>query len=234
LPTAALFRGEQTIATFRTAWDSQASWLAIKGGTPAASHGQMDVGSFVYDSRGTRWFHDLGGDSYTLPAYFGGKRWDYLRLQNRSHNTLEIGGKLQNPHSKPCPITSSSTSGGAFAVTFDLSNAYAGSAHHVLRSATFHSHDGTFRIEDHITAPSGDVIWRAVTDADCEVQGDSVILRKNPGGQVTLRRVSQAGTWSINELKPRTAAENQNHGYRAVVLTAPKADIVSLVVEINP
>jgi hypothetical protein len=47
---AAAFRGEQAVANFRTGLDPQDAFIAIKGGTPAASHGHMDVGSFVYDA----------------------------------------------------------------------------------------------------------------------------------------------------------------------------------------
>jgi putative addiction module CopG family antidote len=53
---------EQAMAFFRSGQDPVAARLAIKGGTAAASHGQMDAESFVYDSQGIRWFHDLGKD----------------------------------------------------------------------------------------------------------------------------------------------------------------------------
>jgi hypothetical protein len=233
LPTAAVFRGEQAVASFRSGWDAQASWIAIKGGTPASSHGQMDVGSFVYDAHGTRWIHDMGSDDYNLPAYFGNKRWNYYRLQNVSHNTLEIEGKLQNPDSDPCPLTTSDISGDTLSATFDLTGAYAGSAERVLRSACFQKQTGVVRIMDEITSPSGDVLWRVVTDADCEATGDKVILRKKDS-HVTLRRISAIGTWSINGLTPPTPGENQNEEYRSVVLTVPGADRVSVIVEIQP
>jgi Arc/MetJ-type ribon-helix-helix transcriptional regulator len=53
---------EQAMAFFRSSQNPVAAWLAIKRGTAAASHGHMDAGSFVYDSQGIRWFHDLGID----------------------------------------------------------------------------------------------------------------------------------------------------------------------------
>jgi hypothetical protein len=233
LPKAAVFHGEQPVALFRTGWDSKAAWFAIKGGTAAASHGHMDVGSFCYDAHGTRWIHDMGSENYNLPGYFGGKRWDYYRLQNRSHNTLEIAGKLQNPKSKPCALVSSAITGNPFAAAFDLTESYAGSASKVVRSARFDSVKGTVRIEDEITAPAGDIVWRAFTDAEAEVKGDSVILRKKEG-QITLRRVSEAGTWTITAAKPPTAEENQNKNFRAIVLTVPKAEKLTLAVEIRP
>jgi hypothetical protein len=230
---AAAFNGEQASAMFRTGWDAQASWLAIKGGTPAASHGHMDVGSFVYEARGQRWIHDLGSENYNLPGHFGDRRWTYFRLQNRSHNTLEIDGKLQNPTSKPCPLVDSTITGDALSAAFDLTDAYAGSAGKVVRRARFDPRSGVVKIEDEITKPAGTVVWRAYTEASAEVQGSEVILRQE-GKQITLRRISAAGTWSITDAKPPTSAEKQNEEYKAVVLTVPKTERMSIVVEIQP
>ncbi len=233
LPLAAVFQGEQAVATFRTGWSPKDAFFAIKGGTPAASHGHMDVGSFVYDAHGVRWIHDLGKENYNLPGYFGGKRWTYFRLQNRSHNTLEINGKLQNPKANPCPIISQKLTGNPLAAVLDLSAAYTGSAEKVVRSVAFDTRSGAVKLNDEVTNPDGPVVWRAFTDAKVEVEGDRVILRKN-GSQITLRRVSAAGTWSVTEAKPPTSEENQNRGFQAIVLTLPQAGQVSAVVEIQP
>lgn len=193
----------------------------------------MDVGSFVYDAHGVRWFHDLGSENYNLPGYFGDKRWTYFRLQNRAHNTLEIDVKLQNFRAKPCPLITSNLTNNPVTAAFDLSGAYAGAAGKVVRRASFDTRSGGVRIEDEITKPTGSVCWRAFTDAEAEVQGDLVILRKN-GRQITLQRSAGAGSWSITSAKPPTPEENQNHGFRAVVLTIPHAERISATVEIRP
>jgi hypothetical protein len=233
LPHAAVFRGEQPVALFRSGWNPEAAWLGIKGGTAALSHGHMDVGTFVYDAHGHRWLHDLGMENYNLPGYFESGRWEYYRLQNRSHNTLEIGGKLQNPESASCPLVSSSLTGNPLVAEFDLTEAYKESAERVIRSASFDKQTGSALIEDDITAPAGDVVWRAFTDAEAEISGNHVILRK-AGKQISLRRVSKAGTWSLADAKPPTSVENQNEGFRAITLTAPQEARVSLAVEIMP
>ncbi|MEO8613950.1 MAG: heparinase II/III family protein [Luteolibacter sp.] len=230
---AAVFGGEQSMALFRNGWTNDSAYLAIKGGTPAASHGHMDVGSFVYDAHGIRWINDLGSENYNLPGYFGDKRWTYYRLQNRSHNTLEIDGKLQNPKSEPCHLTRSTIRGNFYEAAFDLTDAYARTAGKVTRLAHFDAQSGATRIEDEITDPSGPVCWRAFTDADPQIKGDDVILKKD-GQQITLRKISSAGHWSITDAKPPTAAENQNRGFHAIVLTAPKAEKITLSVEIRP
>jgi hypothetical protein len=233
LPNAAVFHGEQPMALFRTGWEPTAAFLAVKGGTAAASHGHMDVGSFVFDAHGQRWFHDLGAENYNLPGYFGNQRWTYYRLQNRSHNTLEIDGKLQNARSKPCPLTTSSLTGKSLSATFDLTDAYAGAAAKVTRTARFDREQGTARLEDDITAPAGDICWRAFTDAKVEIRGEQVIL-SNKDRRISLHRLSKTGTWSVIEAKPPTPEENQNRGYRAVVLTVPAAERVAIAVEIRP
>lgn len=232
-PQAAVFRGEQAVALFRSGWYPSAAWLGIKGGTAAASHGHMDAGVFVFDAAGERWFHDLGAENYNLPGYFGGKRWDYYRLQNRSHNTLEIGGMLQNPKASPCPVVESKVTGPTYSARFDLGDAYKGSAAKVIRGAAFDAKTGVTRIEDEITAPKGDVIWRAFIDAKAEIRGSEVILTKN-GKALTVRRVSPAGTWSVAPAKPPTPEENPNKGFQALTLTVPAAESVGIAVEIRP
>jgi hypothetical protein len=233
LPLAAVFGGQQAIATFRSGWDPKGAYLAIKGGTPAASHGHMDAGSFVYDAHGLRWLHDLGPDNYNLPGYFKDKRWTYYRLQNRSHNTLEIGGALQDVKAAPCPITASAVSGPSFQATFDLTSAYAGSAEKVARAATFDSRTGRVVLTDQITRPAGDVVWRAFTDAEPEIRGDTVTLRKGKT-RITLKKLSAVGAWSVAPATPPTASENPNKNFRALVLTASAAENVILTVEIRP
>ncbi|MBC8138772.1 MAG: heparinase II/III family protein, partial [Fibrella sp.] len=57
--------GALPVAVLRSAWDDpNATYLAIKGGTPNQSHGHMDVGSFVLEAGGVRWALDLGTESY--------------------------------------------------------------------------------------------------------------------------------------------------------------------------
>lgn len=232
-PNGAVFHGEQSMALFRSAWKPEAAWFAIKGGTAAASHGHMDVGSFVYDAHGERWIHDLGSENYNLPAYFGGKRWTYYRLQNRSHSTLEIGRRLQNAKAKPCPLVSSSLSGNPLMAEFDLTGAYADSAAKVIRTARFDTRSGAVRINDEIDTPAGDIVWHAITDADVKIEGENVTLAKKDKS-ISLKRVSAHGVWSVSDAKPPTAEENPNKGFRKLELTVPKADKVGIEVGITP
>lgn len=235
MPVAVVYGGEQAVASLRTGWGKDAAWIALKGGTPAASHGHMDVGSWVYDAHGSRWIHDLGADNYNLPGYFGGQRWDYFRLNSLSHNTLVIGGKLQNPKSPPCPVISKTRDGSWSAVAFDLTPAYRGQAKQLTRTVRFDHSSGTAVIRDEIEAPEGDVRWAAVTDADAEVKGADLTLRKKDGKTVTFRRVDKGGgEWQVADAKAPGDKEKSNRGFRMVTFTASKAGNLTLEVAIRP
>lgn len=97
--------GENPIATMRSSWeDPNATYLAIKGGTPSVNHGHMDVGTFIFESNGIRWAYDLGADDYIKLQEAGvdlwnlrqeSQRWDVFRYNNKAHNTLTFNDKNQ-------------------------------------------------------------------------------------------------------------------------------------------
>lgn len=228
--TAAAYNGEQAMAFFSTGQDPEAAWLAIKGGTAAASHGHMDAGSFVYDSQGIRWFHDLGSDDYNMPGYFGRQRWDYLRMTNFSHNTLVIGDALQTLPKTGCPITSKRLSGHIRSVDFDLTGAYARQADHVSRLAAFNAASGEVLLIDTLSKPTGPVRWAFVTEAEPTITSNRVTLTQDGKSLVVERRDSFGGDWEEYSLKPKTERENQNQGFRLIGFTVPPANDLKIKV----
>jgi hypothetical protein len=223
--TSASFKGEQAFAFFRTAWTSDAAWLAIKGGTGAASHGHLDAGVFVYEAAGIRWFHDMGRDNYNMPGYFGKQRWDYFRLTNLSHNTLVIDGKLQGTPKVGCPIEKSGEQ-----ATIDLSPAYANQASSVVRTASFDRGSGAANLTDRIAKPVGPVRWAVITKAAPKFEGERVILEEAGKRLVLTRKDKSGGAWETYSLKPPTDREKQNEGYHMFGFTAPAADRLTLEV----
>ncbi|MCU1325449.1 MAG: hypothetical protein JWN34_819, partial [Bryobacterales bacterium] len=70
------------VATFRSSWDDpNALFLAVKGGDNQASHGHLDLGSFVFDAGGIRWATDLGGEDYTVSSL---PRSSFFRVKTES------------------------------------------------------------------------------------------------------------------------------------------------------
>ena len=94
LPKSAYFSSSE-IATFRSEWVSKnATFIAIKGGNNQNSHTHLDLGTFVYQSIGEKWFEDLGKGNYSLPGYFVNRdnyysrAWNYYRLKAEGQNTI--------------------------------------------------------------------------------------------------------------------------------------------------
>jgi hypothetical protein len=245
LSWVASYGGQQPVVTMRSGTDdATAVFVAAKGGTPRASHGHMDVGSFVYDALGHRWIHDLGSDDYNLPGYFGGKRFDYFRLSSRSHNVFVIDGRLQEPMCVPCPIGDVLTSADAAAATIDLGAAYhlasGPLADSVTRRVTLDRQSRLARIHDTIVSPVGDVRWQAVIDVEPDIDGSRVVLRKN-GKAVSLEVAAACDppaaaplAWTVDDAGPPTPREKQNEGFRILSCTVPRATRLEIEVTITP
>ncbi len=101
-PRDAHYRGVEAVC-FRSAWDDpDAAWLAAQCGRNVVGHNQADLGSFVYEHHGVRWFVDLGNDNYNLPGYFSGalddegQRYTYYANRAEAHNVIVL-----NPSDHP-------------------------------------------------------------------------------------------------------------------------------------
>lgn len=245
LSWARSYGGQQPVVTLRSGTDdATAVFVAAKGGTPRASHGHMDVGSFVYDALGRRWIHDLGGDDYNLPGYFGERRFEYFRLSSRSHNVLVIDGRLQEPTCDPCPIDDVVTTADAATAGIDLDAAYRLAsgplAEHVTRRVTLDYGPQCVTICDTIESPVGDVRWQAVIDAETALDGSRAVLRRD-GRAVVLEvktacdpPAATACSWVVEDARPTTARENQNEGFRILSCTVPRAPHIEIEVTIAP
>jgi hypothetical protein len=229
LELSARFGGEQELAFARTSWDATAAWLAIKGGTGAANHGHLDAGSFVYEAGGVRWFVDLGKEEYNLPGYFGKQRWQYFRLNNRSHNTLVIGDALQEAPMPGCPVTPwKKEVDEILHAEIDLTKAYSKQCVKAKRAVFFHCANGAVTLEDRIEKPMGDVRWAVVTDARISILGRTVTLQKNGKTLLLQREDITGGEWQEFSLIPPTEQENRNKGFRMIGFRVPASDQVKV------
>ena len=183
LPTAARFRGVEVV-TFRENWtDVDALYLAAQFGPNAVGHNQADLGTFVLDSGGIRWFLDLGSDNYNLPGYFDEARWDFYRCRTESHNTLVVNPTRQVNQDVDAGGRLTAFDADAGTVTADLTDAYlARGATSVVRSFAFDGEERAVRLVDHVELREPGVVrWHAHTRADVEVapDGRSATLRED-------------------------------------------------------
>lgn len=85
----------QSLVLMRSAYfDENATFAGIKGGYNFINHGDLDIGTFVFDSMGERWAEELGPGSYDAPGYFtnlpAGGRWKNYCKRAEGQNTLAI------------------------------------------------------------------------------------------------------------------------------------------------
>lgn len=193
LPLNALYE-KVGVASLRSAWDDpDAMFLAVKAGPMPTGHGQLDLGSFIYEDRGVRWFVDLGADDYNLPGYFSqatnGKRWQYYRNRAEGHNTIVVNPDAlrDQREDEVAPITLE-----ANRVRVDLSAVYGIEA---IRTFDFRPDAGQMEITDTLASEEpAEVWWFAHTRAQVEVADDgrSAVLTQD-GKKLAVTLVSPAG-----------------------------------------
>lgn len=118
-------------ATGRSSWASNdGTYWAMKAGQIPShqNHGNMDIGDFVIDAMGQRFFGDLGSGQYLAPGYFNGDdkqdgtRWLYYNTRTEGQNTILINNANQQISATPsAQFGSSGTKQGA-APSFNLSS----------------------------------------------------------------------------------------------------------------
>ena len=85
------------IVTMRDSWDDEKGFsVALKGGSSTRVHSHMDLGSFILECDGVRWFTDFGKDAQTYQRHINkAGRWDFYRTRAEGHNTLVINPKFK-------------------------------------------------------------------------------------------------------------------------------------------
>ncbi|MBU3180715.1 DUF4962 domain-containing protein [Clostridium psychrophilum] len=193
------------------------NFIGFKAGKNGQSHGDLDIGSFVYDSLGVRWIYDLGTENYNLPEYFdmsyNSKRWLYYRKRAEGHNTLVL-----NPNNKPDQDVKADTKiisfkaekGKTFAIA-DLTDAYKENAISVKRGIKMYKENGKILVQDEInTKKLTDIWWFVNTKAYIKVSSDkkSAILYKN-GERLWIGILSPLkGEFQIMKAEPLSSSPN--------------------------
>ena len=89
-----------SVATINKSLDTKTNdiYIATKAGKVERSHGDLDIGSFIFDALGERWIEDFGLESYTasLIDNFRYGRWNYYKKRAEGHSTFVIN-PVKNP-----------------------------------------------------------------------------------------------------------------------------------------
>jgi hypothetical protein len=221
LPVSRLF-GDIHVLYLRSEWaKKEAIFTTLKGGSNQADHAHLDLGSFILDMNGVRWASELGRDNYDLPDYFdlseGGGRWNYFRLNTKSHNTLVLNNDNQRALAKS-EIVNFHESTDEVTGIVDLLEAYLPHAKSVFRTIILHKNDGII-VKDKIewAGPQKLVQWQMLTDAEIVLLGRKAELRKGRKRiYATLLQPDDAVFEVISA--ERMEPEGHNNGFKQLIV----------------
>ncbi|MFP4502242.1 MAG: heparinase II/III family protein [Candidatus Hydrogenedentota bacterium] len=239
--------GPTPVAMHRSAWQEDATYVGVKGGSPHTNHAHMDIGTFVIDMQGVRWAIDLGAQSYHSLESKGialwdrssreSERWTVFRLNNFSHNTLVVNDELQRVRAD-ARISAFSGAPSHPHTIIDMSPVYEGQLTKAIRGV--HLDGETVLIQDEIAAPEdaeADVRWGMVTKAAVTLEEGTATLEQ-AGKTATLRVLAPGGvTLDVLDLEdpPRSYdAKNPNTRMVAFNVTLPAAGKETLAVCVTP
>jgi len=174
LPLDKHFRGAECV-TMRGSWrDPDAVALAIQGGrnNNLSGHRHLDLGSFILDAMGERWFMDSGLDHETYLTHNNHiARPDFYRIRAEGHNTLVINPDLGPDQSLAATarvISFESRPDRARSV-LDMSEAYAGKASKVLRTCGLEDRRRVSLVDRVEADAPAEVWWFAHTEANLDL-----------------------------------------------------------------
>ncbi len=236
----------QPLVLMRSAYlDKNAAFAGIKGGYNFINHGDLDIGTFVFDAMGERWAEELGPGSYDAPNYFlntpAGGRWKNYCKRAEGQNTLVI-----NPNATlddqyvlaECDFTScEETSDGGKAV-LDMTDAYRmNGASNVIREFELYN-NSSLKITDNIKCivPS-EIYWFMHTKADIEITDNGKTAILTIGGKQMKATLSGNGEFSVmkaESLKGKYEYDSDYSDIRKLTIHLEDVKEAEIIVDFEP
>ncbi len=213
----------QDLVFMRNAYlDKNATFAGIKGGYNGINHGDLDIGTFVFDSMGERWAEELGPGRYDAPNYFlnlpAGGRWKNYSKRAEGQNTLVINPDytLDDQYAlAQSEFTSFSESEDGGVCTLDMTDAYRmNGATDVTREFELYNSRTSLKITDKIKCiTSSEIYWFMHTRAQIDIQqgGKAAILTLN--GKQMLATLHGEGEFSVMPAEKLDGAYEYDEDY---------------------
>jgi len=205
-------KAENEIAVLRSGWAKDKDiYVGFKGGTASVGHAHMDAGSFVLDMDGVRWASELGMQQYNSLESAGlgiwemsqkSQRWQVFRLNNHSHNTLTVNGKLHNMVGN-AKLVSKNTDPDFTAAVFDLSSVFQPDLQKAQRGIAI-INKNQVALRDEIVAGDKEVLvrWAMLSPAKVEriEKGSAILSSKGKRLKIHLEGLEdvELQTWSTD------------------------------------
>ncbi|MBC7829506.1 MAG: heparinase II/III family protein [Chitinophagaceae bacterium] len=246
-PTMWVGHGKVPVAMMRTNWtDTNAIYVATKGGSVSVNHAHMDIGSFVMEADGVRWAMDFGMQDYESLESKGIKlfgrtqdaqRWTVFRLTNLVHNTLTVNNQHQLVEGT-APITSSSAESMFMNAIIDMTEVYKGSVGKANRGiAIVDKAYVVVRDEIETLNDMTTIRWTMLTPAAVKITGPATAELTKDGRKLILKVQSPVKvtmkTWSTD---PPNSYDAPNPGTTLVgfELTLPANTKAAFNVDLVP
>ena len=174
------FYTSQAVTAMRHDYDdANSSFLGFKGGVTGSPHGDLDIGSFVYDIYGIRWAIDMGKDDYNLLGYWEldaeGTRWNYYRKNALGHNTIvfnpEKGGNQTIGQYAAAVEKNINNPGGGY-VILDMTDVYQRNAVDAKRGFAYFNRTQALVRDEFTLKDAGTAYWQMHTYAEVEISED--------------------------------------------------------------
>ncbi len=236
----------QSIVLIRNAYlDENATFAGIKGGYNFINHGDLDIGTFVFDSMGERWAEELGPGSYDSPNYFlntpAGGRWKNYCKRAEGQNTLVINhnATLDDQYVlAECDFISHEQTEGGGTATLDMTDAYRmNGAKKVTRK--FEMYDNScLRITDNISCHfTSEIYWFMHTKAEIEIYDDGKTAILTINGKQMKATLSGDGEFSVMKaeaLKRKYEYDADYDGIRKLTVRLEDVKNAEIVVNFEP
>ncbi len=246
--------GEELVIMRSSYTDENATYAAIKGGYNYTNHGDLDIGTFVFDALGVRWAEDNGPGNYDAPGYFvptyGGGRWKVYEKRAEGQNTLVINPKegedqfaFAHAYINELTVTkkgdaATTTKEGGTAV-IDMTEAYLESGvESVVRSFSLHDDYSVLTVTDEIVCKQpSEIYWFMHTYADIEITADGRSAMLTIDGKQCKAELTADGTFSVMDAKSLVYPDyeyNKELTVRKLTVTVENAQTATIVVTLSP
>ncbi|MBR3779647.1 MAG: DUF4962 domain-containing protein [Clostridia bacterium] len=236
----------QPLVLMRSAYlDKNAAFAGIKGGYNFINHGDLDIGTFVFDAMGERWAEELGPGSYDAPNYFlntpAGGRWKNYCKRAEGQNTLVINpdATLDDQYVlAECDFVSHEETEGGGKAVLDMTDAYRmNGASKVTREFELYN-SSSLKITDKVKCfvPS-EIYWFMHTKADIEITDNGKTAILTMGGKQMKATLSGDGEFSVLKAESLKGKYEYDADYSDIQkLTVHLEDIkeAEIIVDLEP
>lgn len=207
LPLDKFYEIDDSLIFLRDSWtNEEQTFVGIHAGKTNTAHYHLDGGSFIFDSMGVRWAHDIGQQNYNIPGYWDEvRKWTIYGLRAEAHNTLVINPGANEDHkiASTAPVTKYESKPRGVIATVDMTDLFETGVISAKRGFAFADDRTSLVIRDEVNVqPDSDVYWFMTTKSAVAIEGNTAILSEN-GRKLKLEFVaSDDADFSVGHAEP--------------------------------